>query len=225
MTSLGRIPGPSDSRDRDYPMALRLVAAAAPPKSRYWYPGQATLDQGSLGACVGFTGANWMQNSPVRDKVGNQTGIDLYRACKQIDGIPDVEGTYARALLKVLQGQGRVGRYLWAQNPTDIKNWVLTTGPVMVGTAWTESMFTPDANGYLTVAGNEVGGHEYLIRGYSADRDAYLCRNSWGADWGIHKGSSWYGRGGEFLLKRADLEKLVFQMWGDAIGVDEVPVR
>ena len=75
-----------------------------------------------------------MQNSPVRDKVGNQTGIDLYRACKQIDGIPNEEGTYARALLKVLQGQGRVGRYLWAQNPTDIKNWVLTTGPVMVGT-------------------------------------------------------------------------------------------
>lgn len=224
LPSLGRVAAPVDVRDRDYPMSL-LLAAVPPaiPPSRYWYPGQATLNQGSLGACVGFTGANWMQNSPVRDRVTDQTGLDLYYACKQIDGLPPgTEGTYARALLKILQGQNRIGRYLWATQPSDIKTWILSTGPVMVGTPWLDGMFSLDADGYVKVQGAQVGGHEYLIRGYSRPRDAYRCRNSWGPFWGIGSGSSWAGLGGEFWIKRTDLENLIFNTWGDAVGAEEV---
>lgn len=220
---LGRIEGPPDARDRNFPMANVLRLATNLPTSRYWYPGQQPLNQGSLGACVGFTGANWLQNSPTRTPVTNQTGFDLYAECKKIDGIPNTEGTYARALLKVLQSQGKVGQYLWAQRPLDIKEWVLSTGPVLVGTPWLEGMFALDMEGYARVQGYEVGGHEYLIRGYSRPRDAYRCRNSWGAGWGIGASvGAWAGNGGEFWLRRADLDNLIFASWGDAVGVVEV---
>lgn len=219
---LGRVEGPVDTRDLDYPMQLRLAQiTATPPPSRYWYPGQVALNQGSLGACVGFTGANWLQNSPTRTPASNLTGLELYWACKQIDGIPNIEGTYARVLLKVLQDRGKVKRYLWATNPDDLKQWVLTTGPVLVGTPWLEGMFRVDGQGFISVSGYEVGGHEYLVRGYSRPRDAYRCRNSWGGSWGIGSGSAWAGNGGEFWLKRTDLENLIWSSWGDAVGVEE----
>lgn len=220
---LGRVEGPLDIRDFAFPMSLLLnTLVVEPPPSRYWYPGQQAINQGSLGACVGFTGANWLQNSPVRSKVTSQTGFDLYAECKKIDGIPDVEGTYARVLLKVLQAQGKVGRYLWAASPADLKSWVLSTGPVMVGTPWHQQMFWPDADGFVAPVGTVVGGHEYLVRGYSRPRDAYRCRNSWGGSWGIGRGSSWSGNGGEFWIKADHLHALVFQTWGDAVGVEQV---
>lgn len=219
---LGRVEAPADPRDNNFPMSLVLAEAPPAPPSRYWYPGLASLNQGALGACVGFTGANWLQNSPVRTKVQDQTGLDLYWACKAIDGIPNIEGTYARVLLKILQERGHVGRYLWAQRPEDIKQWVLTTGPVMVGTPWFEEMFFPDLEGYVSPRGFEMGGHEYLVRGYSRPRDAYRCRNSWGNSWGIGRGSNWSGMGGEFWIKREDLEAIIFSSWGDAVGVEQL---
>ena len=223
--SLGRVQGPADPRDTMYPMTLRLEMVAGPiPTSRYWYPGAVALNQGSLGACVGFTGANWLQNSPTRTKANNQTGIDLYAECKKIDGIPNVEGTYARALLEVLRAQGKVKRYLWANGIGDIRAWVLSSGPVLVGTPWYESMFHPRADGRVSIEGAIVGGHEYLVRGYSRPLDAFRCRNSWGSTWGIGAGSPWAGSGGEFWLSSSQLENFIWgaRHWGDAIGIEEM---
>lgn len=217
--TLGRIDPPVDVRDERFPMALHL--AAIPPKvytSRYWLAGKAILAQGNLGACVGMTGANWMQNSPVRDVVTNQTGFDLYQACKAIDGFPTMEGTFARALMQVLVNQGRIFRYLWATNGEELKDWVLTTGPVMIGVPWYESMFDPaykagdTAAPWLSISGNVVGGHEFLVRAYSRPRDAYRMRNSWGPNWG-HRSEAW--------ISRADLNRLVFSENGDACAADE----
>ena len=222
--TLGRVPGPEDPRDGNYPMQLVLGAVKSMPTSRYWYPGNVALNQGNVGACVGFTGANWMQNSPTRTSVSDQTGLDLYAECKKIDGIPNIEGTYARALLEVLRAQGKVKRYLWANGLGDIRAWVLSTGPVLVGTPWYESMFKPGADGRVSLGGTIAGGHEYLIRGYSRPLDAFRCRNSWGGGWGIGAGSPWAGSGGEFWLSSAQLEILIWGRghWGDAIGIEEM---
>lgn len=224
MLQLGRVEGPADPRDANHLMGVVLspiLRATVLPKSRYWYPGMVALDQGSVGACVGFAGTNWKQNSPTRTKVTNQDGLDLYYECKKIDGIPDIEGTYARALLEVLRAQGKVQRYLWATSIDDVKAWVLGVGSVLVGTPWYEGMFDPDADGTIHLTGNVAGGHEYLIRGYSNPRKAYRCRNSWGATWGVGEGSNWSGRGGEFWVKEEDMNTLVFGDWGDAIGIVE----
>ncbi len=217
--ALGRLYVP-DRRDAKYPMRLRLKHVPASGRAfRYWRPGSVALDQGLLtnvngghGSCVGYAGAGWLQNSPVRSPVTNQTGVDLYNACKQLDGIPDQEGTYDRALMKVLVGLGRVERYLWAATPHEMQRWVLDVGPLLVGTAWHEAMFEVDTAGFVHPEGDVVGGHEYLVRGYSLVRDAYRCVQSWGRGW---------GQRGSFWVKRADLEHLVFDDGGDACAAEE----
>jgi len=205
-------------------MTLALSMQFPFPPSRYWYPGPQPLYQGNVGACVGFTGANWMQNTPIKTSVLSQTGLDLYYACKKIDGLPPgVEGTYARILLKVLQAQGRVSRYLWATGPDMLKQYLLTSGPVLVGTPWRDGMFRVNSNGFVQPSGVDVGGHEYLVRGYSNGLGAFRCRNSWGAGWGIGAGNLWAGNGGEFWIDERHLYDLLWgaRGWGDAIGIDE----
>lgn len=212
MPELGRVENPPDARDANHPMSAVLDAVTVtPPPSKMWRGGPTRINQGALGACVGFTGANWLQNWPTYTRVSNQTGFDLYAACKLTDGIPNIEGTYSRALMQVLAAQGRVARYLWANNPDELKTWVLTQGPVMVGTNWHADMFDPDANGLLHPTGAVVGGHEYLVRGYSRKPDAYRIRNSWGANW---------GRNGEAWIRATDLYNLVFNT-GDAVAAIE----
>lgn len=204
---LGRVPAPPDVRDRDFPFALALppVALTELPPSRYWRRGPTRLNQGTLGACVAFAGANWQQSRPLTTAVTNQSAINDYYACKAIDGLPPgTEGTYDRALMKVYQDRGQVGRYLWAQNPDEFKAWILSTGPVLIGVPWFEQMFNPSADHYLTLAGNEVGGHEILVRGYSNYRKAYGIENSWGPNWGDN-GLAW--------LHESDLPRLVWNSW------------
>lgn len=215
--SLGRrLDAPVDPRNALFPLSLAM-RAVAPPTSKAWRSGPYALNQGNLGACVGFAGANFLQNSPTRTTVVNETGFGLYWACKEIDGYAG-EGTWDAILMKVLQAQGRISRYLWATSPTEAKQWVLTTGPLLIGVPWYESMFDPGYKGsdltapWLNLAGNVVGGHEVLIRGYSRPRDAYRLRNSWGGTWGA-KGEAW--------LARADFDRLVFAEGGDACSAEE----
>lgn len=218
---LGRI-HVEDVRDASFPMSLHLGPVTLPkvPSSRMWRGQTLRIDQGQRGACVGFTGANWMGHLPIYDRVSNATGNALYDACKLIDGIPDIEGTYDRALAKVLVGQGRIERYLWAQTSDELKAWVLTTGPVMVGTNWYSSMFNPDAAARLWLSGQVAGGHEWLIRGWQRKRfpddtifkGYFRMRNSWGPNWGDH---------GEAWIEESLLYRLVFQEGGDALGAVE----
>jgi len=218
--SLGRLPNPPDPRDNNHPFSahLQTLDLTALPLTKMWRCGTPRLDQGQHGYCVGFAGANWEQCYPTYTPANNALGVANYMACKAIPGEPwpGQEGTSDRFLAQVFLNQGRIGRYLWALSPLDLKNWILSTGPVMVGTDWTEGMFDPTYDGFVNVTGNVAGGHEYLIRGYDHWRDAYRFRNSWGEMWGI-RGEAW--------IKRIDLENLIFNRNGDALAaIEKVPV-
>lgn len=216
--SLGRLPNPYDPGDADHPFSAVLppphVRAVTLPLSKLWRGGPRRLDQGQHGYCVGFAGANWEQNYPTYTSATNQTGIDLYMAAKAQPGEPwpGQEGTSDRFLMQALLAQGRLERYLWATSPQDLKDWVLGTGPVLVGTSWYEEMFDPTPDHFLHIGGQVAGGHEWLVRGYDHARDAYRMRNSWGASWGDY---------GEAWIKRIDLERLVFNENGDACAAIE----
>lgn len=188
---LGRVPSPLDVRDGLYPMSASLPAAAAVlPSYRYWTPGP-ILNQGSTPHCVGFAWAQWMQATPVRTPGGNVLGHTIYADCKLIDGIPGVDGTYVRAGAKVLDSEGRVAEYRWAQTLDDLQRWILSRGPVVVGTNWYQTMSQPDARSGLMVAqGAVIGGHAYLLRGYSRLRKQFRVVNSWGESWG-QGGQAW----------------------------------
>lgn len=129
-----------DARDANYPfsMHLRTINLENLPSYKYWTAGALKLNQLYTPSCVGQTGANWLQATPIRTKISPNLGFELYAECKKIDGIPDIEGTWDRVLMQVLVKRNVVERYLWAQSPKELSDWVLSTGSVMVGTNWYE---------------------------------------------------------------------------------------
>lgn len=187
---LGRVPSPPDVRDALFPMAVAPALAADPPAYRYWTPGR-ILDQGSKPHCVGYSWAQWQQTSPLRGPQGNARGDSIYAACKEIDGYAG-DGTWVRAGAKVVEDEGLIERYVWAQDEQSLKLWLLTTGPVVVGTAWYQGMFSPDGEGLIRPTGGIAGGHAYLLTGYGRSRGMYRITNSWGRTWGQH-GKAWIG--------------------------------
>lgn len=208
---LGRVPSPADPRDADYPFA-KALPPVAPPTYRYWVP-NARLDQRATPNCVGYASAHLISGSPVRvHGMTNAHGDALYRLCKEVDGYPG-DGTWVRVAASVMRRDGLIAEYLWAQSMDDLVRWVLTKGPVVVGTAWTDQMFTPDSRGFIHPEGEIVGGHAYLIDGINVRAGKARLLNSWGPGWG-RKGQAWIGL--------ADLESLVFSLNGEAMAATEV---
>jgi hypothetical protein len=66
------------------------------------------LNQGQQPACSGYAGAILKTIADMFDtsKVNNYSARFLYACCKFIDGLPDVEGTYTRAIGKALKEYG-----------------------------------------------------------------------------------------------------------------------
>lgn len=211
---LGRLPSPFDARDGMFPMtaALATLDPAQLPPYKYWTPGP-ILNQGSTPHCVGFGWAQFLQATPIRTAAGNVKGHAIYEVCKTIDGLPPgTDGTYVRTGVKVLQAEGHIAEYRWAQGLDDLRAWVLTRGPVVVGTNWYQAMFRPDlTSGLLSATGEIAGGHCYVLRGYSQARKQFRMVNSWGTSW---------GQGGQAWIDERTMWALISQS-GEAVAAVE----
>jgi hypothetical protein len=189
---LGRLYAP-DARDNHFPMRT-LLAKTVEPRTKYWRCAS-VLDQGATPHCVEFSWTQFVLSAPVMSKrsVLPERG-EIYRQAQLIDEWPgeNYDGTSVRAGAKVLHGLGRIAGYVWGFNALDVRNHLLTRGTVVVGTNWFDSMFTPDARGFIKPSGAIVGGHAYLIVGYSLKRNAFRILNSWGRNWG-QNGRAWIG--------------------------------
>lgn len=189
------------------PVPKRLV-------SRTWTD-TIQLDQGQTNHCVGFGWAGWGDAEPMLDQFQNGDADAIYYEAKVIDGEPQQEnGSTVRSGAKAMQQRGRLTSYVFAESVADIKRWVLNHGPLVVGTDWTNSMFTPDADGYVAPLDQVVGGHCYLLLGYLASEDAFVFQNSWGAEWGL---------GGRFKMKVRAFARLL-ENNGEACAAAELPI-
>jgi C1A family cysteine protease len=237
MPGLGRIKT-SDHRDHLF-LAASATAIVAPAKApsvshRRWFA-PAVLDQGNTPECVAFASTAYLMAGPVTNpqelegRKWERTGIDtLYALCQKVDGIAEPhEGTTVRAAMKVLQSETFVTEYLWAYTIADVVNWILTTGPMVFGTDWLNSMFEPrDFHGTPFInydpASGLAGGHAYLV--FGAD-NAKVCpdgsigalemQNSWGTSW---------GRGGRAYLSYRTAAALLAE-WGEAACAREVKMK
>ncbi len=215
----GRLVAP-DAHDKNYPMkkAIRRVEL---PTSRTWHSKRAyVLDQGPVGACVGFSWATFLEASPYAHQLTNDDGMRFYKLAQDNDEWAgnDYEGSSVRGGAKALQGLGLIeGSYIWAATEEDVWRFVLGVGPVVSGTVWLDGMMDTDSKGYLNLTGGEAGGHAWCIIGASNKRQAYRMQQTWGLGWGDNgSGRAW--------IRREDYKTLLEELGGEACSATEVQV-
>jgi hypothetical protein len=209
-----------DDRDRNFLMRRMLpdVRRLALATRKTWGIHRTALDQGDTGTCVGHAWRNFLRCAPVRTEKSGPSAFDVYRASvlkdtwpsnddesRLPDGDPGLDfGTSVRAGAQAVTDFGRLKSYVWAFDLQPAVEWVLTEGPVVLGTNWYSSFMRPDDEGIVRISptATVVGGHAYLLRGVDTRRALALCSNSWGDGW---------GRSGELLLPFRDLERLIHE--------------
>jgi len=68
--------------------------------------------------------------------------------------------------------------------PDDMKKWISTKGPLVVGMVVFEDFYRYTSGVYRHVIGNQVGGHCVSLIGYDDGRSCWIAKNSWGTRWG-----------------------------------------
>lgn len=105
---------------RDLLMSSVLPPLLAPASIDYTPQMSAVRDQGDEGTCVAF--ASVVGVKEYQDRKEYRTPVVLspryvYHLCKQLDGIPEEEGTYPRVAMKVLLKHGVCLERLWPYRP------------------------------------------------------------------------------------------------------------
>lgn len=192
---LDRIPY-FDPRSKQYPIRATLDAEAATPRSYTWALGADVLDQGQQGSCVGHGITHELMAKPMvvtgldsrfarEDIYWEAQKVDDWEGGSYPDATPFYEGTAVLAGAKVAQRLGHFSAYRWAFNLADLVAAVGSAGPAVIGVHWYEAMFRPDADGYISPAGDIAGGHCVVVLGVSLTRREFLIANSWGTDWSL----------------------------------------
>ena len=167
-------------------------------------------DQGDFPHCVAYAWLHWMEDGPVTHKPRKPGSgfkfdpVEVYIHAQYQDEWPgeDYEGTSVRAGAKVLRQLSVIDSYHWAWDIEATIHALLNQGPVVVGTNWYDSMFSPNSKGLITVEGNIAGGHAYVLDGVNLDKGLVRFKNSWGRSWG-HQGFGFIGLD--------DLERLILE--------------
>ena len=205
-----------DPKSRKYAIRSVLKQRNVEKKPALWQEG-IVLDQGSEGACVGFAWTGELLSEPEAPKsqpsfnYANSLAISFYNEAKKIDEWPgeSYEGTSVLAGAKIMQRAGFIGEYRWCFGIDDVRDAVISEGPVVIGIPWFDGMYDTLPNGLVKLAGQPTGGHAILLTGYhprmrfgKVTEEVFRWRNSWGTDYGIN-GSGW--------IRSKDLAKLLAQ--------------
>ena len=164
MPGFGRRFAPDD-RDRNFLMRRMLGDARTLdlPSRKTWGIHRTALDQGNTGTCVGHAWRNFLRCAPIRTERGGPSPFDIYRSAVLKDTwrgnddearLPDRDsgldfGTSVRAGAEAVTDFGRLKSYVWAFELQPVIEWVLTEGPVVLGTNWYSSFARPDAEGII----------------------------------------------------------------------------
>lgn len=62
--------------------------------------------------------------------------------------------------------------------------WISTRGPLVSAMTVYEDFFSYNTGIYHYVSGAQIGGHCICVVGYDDTNDFWICKNSWGAQWG-----------------------------------------
>lgn len=173
-----------DDRSRRFP--IRALVTGKTPRSYTWRC-STFLDQGSEGACVGFSWSHELAARPHEWPVTNRFAQQLYEQARRLDEWEgeDYDGTSVLAGAKAAKAGGFIGAYRWAFSIDDLILAVGYQGPAILGINWYEGMLDTDSSGWVQPEGEVVGGHAILCRGVSLNQGYFTLRNSWGSSWGL----------------------------------------
>lgn len=212
--TLGRNAKP-DARDHKFLIKNHFTLAPTRVTQKYWDPNGWWGNQGSSPMCVGYAWAHWIEDGPV-----DHGGIapimppqTIYEQAQFVDEWPgeDYEGTSVRGGVKYLQSASFVKSYYWAFDINTIVQYILTYGPMVVGTDWYTSMFYPDRTGMIRTTGRLAGGHAYVLNGVDTIARKFRIKNSWGKSW---------GKGGMAYISFNDMAKLIANQGEACIAVE-----
>lgn len=199
-----------DSLSKAFPARAVINRSAWVSKTIRIYDPSPNPDQ-CHGECTGCAKSMEMNavNNRLRGVILNMdTAHKLYHQATELDPFdgewpPDDTGSSGLAAAKAAQKLGIGGEYRHVFNGADEVVQLIQTGRVVnVGTWWYDGMFTPDAQGVIAPTGPQVGGHQYVARGYNLARDLVLIR-------------CWWGSYRDVYIKRTHLNELL-QDEGDA---------
>jgi len=201
-----------DERSRSYSV-LRGVDYSN--KYVYRRPPREVLDQGSEGACVGFSTTAAILASPHKNKLKDAQDFALgaYKFAQFIDVWEgeDYDGTSVLAGAKVMHKLGMIDSYSWCFNTNDIVTALHQFGPVVLGIPWYSDMYETDKRHFVNIGGDLVGGHAIMVYGYHPRKYDYATRSRgpvfyWRNSWGKE-----YGRNGTGYIRKKDLDTLMSQ--------------
>lgn len=185
---------------------------------KYHQVGALWIDQGRTSSCTAATSLHMRAAGPVRpDRAGIArlpALLDLYAEIQAEDraaGRYYAEGATSLAMARVWRRRGWISEFRWGTTPAELLAAVLVE-PVAIGVNWYESMFAPDRDGRLHIAGALVGGHAVLVSGVSLRRRVYRLQQSWGRT---------HGRRGFVEIGFDDMARLIAEQ-GDVVLAREL---
>jgi hypothetical protein len=198
-----------DPRSLAFPFNAENVTV----QSVRWTRKAPVFDQGNLGSCTGNAAVGCIGTEPYVDTLpaihpllDEAYAVSVYSAATKIDEFtgeypPTDTGSNGLSVAKVLKAQNLISGYTHAFDFNSALA-ALSTGPVIVGTNWYQSMFNPDSSGIISIAGGSqpVGGHEYILDEIDVPRQLVGMQNSWGTGW---------GKGGRAYMTFATLQRLL----------------
>lgn len=205
-----------DERSRNFPVRT-ATPRGKKPRSYTWRCDE-HFDQGSEGACVGFSCTHELVARPkvirhlspafARERIyWEAQKIDPWEGGSYPGASPVYEGTSVLCGIKMLKKLGYIESYRWAFSLDDVVMAVGYCGPVVLGVAWYDGMFEPHSCGYLHVEGDVAGGHAILCKGVDVKARTFTLHNSWGSAW---------GNGGDALIHWDEMDRLLHEE-GEAV--------
>jgi hypothetical protein len=204
-------------------------------------PTLSAYDQGQTPECVAFSTSKVMNHF-------NRYAFDapwLYKQCKLVDGMPNEDGTNARAACDVLRSKGHwrairgkdvqagpqkkhgIASNTWATSVDQIRAVFAAPQPqpVLIGIDWLNAWFHPEEPGtygeyYLqqpSQAGGVAGGHEIGVWACSDKRQAFGLSNTWGY--------GWPGHGDTLVWLRYSTMDWLFEQGADACVLQDLASR
>lgn len=156
---------------------------------------------------MGFSWTGELISSPRPYKVdaftGDQYALKIYRRARELDEWEgeDYDGTSVLAGAKAVAEAGYIKEYRWAFSTEQVRDAIISEGPVVIGINWYDSMYETRSSGLVEVNGSPVGGHAIVLTGYNPRarlvgekgyRELFRWKNSWGLGYGV-KGTGYVG--------------------------------